>query len=372
MSSTGSEADRDPPRPDELEISLFGPGYGESLAVHMGDRRWMIVDSCVDPDTRRPAALDYLDSLGVDCAKEVVLVLATHWHDDHVRGLADVVEACEGARFLCPASVRTDEFLVLTQSNVLGSGQTTSGVREFARVLEIVRSRRAAGQSNAGPGLVVENTVVGDSPRCTVKALSPSSAALERAMAAIAGVLPQPLRPHLRVRSPSSNEDSIALWVAGESGRALLAADVERQATDDRGWGAILSLRPAAAGRAGLVKLPHHGSESGHDQRMWDELLEREPAGMLTPWRRGARSLPTEDDRRRLVGLAPGAVLVGSSESRLGRYDRAVERTLKEVTESRSGATGRMGHARARCGPATSGSWRVELGSNAQPLAAAA
>jgi hypothetical protein len=34
-----------PPRPDELELSLFGSGIGESLAVHLGNGEWAIVDS---------------------------------------------------------------------------------------------------------------------------------------------------------------------------------------------------------------------------------------------------------------------------------------------------------------------------------------
>ncbi len=331
MASTGSgRGGHSLPAPEELEVSLFGPGYGESLVLHLGNGRWMVVDSCVDPDSGRAAALDYLDALGVDCARDVAVVLATHWHDDHVRGIAEVVEACEAARFVCSAALRSEEFLTLAQSNVLGAERTTSGVRELACVLEIVRVRKAAGRSGAGPGLALENTVIDESPSCEVRALSPSSAALQRALASIAAKLPEPLRPHLRVAAPSSNEGSVALWLKGRSGQALLAADVERQAGDDRGWGAILALRPPGSAPAELVKAPHHGSESGHDRRMWDDLLEPEPSALLTPWRRGARSLPTEEDRRRIVRLAPDAVLVGTSgESRSATTRRSSARSRK-------------------------------------------
>jgi hypothetical protein len=191
-------------------------------------------------------------------------------------------------------------------------------------------------------------------------------------MVAIAGMLPQPLQPHLRVRSPSSNEASIALWVKGVAGVALLGADVERQATDDRGWGAILALQPAADGQSKLVKIPHHGSESGHDERMWEELLEDEPAALLTPWSRGAQQLPTSTDRTRILSLAPDSFIVGHGAAKPEGYDRAVERTLKEVAESRRVAKGRMGHARARCAPSDSRAWRVELVRDAQRLSVAA
>jgi hypothetical protein len=332
----------------------------------------MIVDSCVDAASREPAPLDYLRALGVDCAKDVAVVLATHWHDDHVRGLAEVVDACENSRFLCSSAFRTEEFLELTQSNVLGAERTTSGVRELRAILETVRSRKTAGSSNAGPTFVLESAIIEQSAHCEVRALSPSSAAIERAMAAIASMLPEQLRPHLRVQSPSSNEGSVALWMKGPAGAALLGADVERQGTDDRGWGAILALDPAASGRARLAKVPHHGSESGHDQRMWDDLLDLRPAAVLTPWSRGSGRLPTDEDRRRILGLAPDAVIVGQGASKLERYDPAVERTLKEVAESRHAAMGRMGHARARCGPLDSDGWRVESVRAARLLSAAA
>lgn len=332
----------------------------------------MIVDSCIDDDSGEPAVVKYLRDIGVNPAEAVVIVLATHWHDDHVRGLAETVRTCVSSRFLCSSALRTPEFLALTQSKVLGAERTTSGVREFCDVLEILRDRKAAGKPNVGPGFVIENTIIDRSAHCDVTGLSPSSAALERAMAAIADMLPQPLRPHLRVRSPSSNEASIALWIKGTAGVALLGADLERQATDDRGWGAILALQPAADGQAKLIKVPHHGSASGHDKRMWEELLEVEPVALLTPWSRGARQIPTSTDRARILSLAPDSVIVGHGAAKPESYDRAVERTLKEVAESRRVAKGRMGHARARCSPSDSREWRVELVRDAQRLLAAA
>lgn len=40
-----------PPAADEIEFSLFGPGYGEAVAVHLGDGTWLLIDSCIDPDS---------------------------------------------------------------------------------------------------------------------------------------------------------------------------------------------------------------------------------------------------------------------------------------------------------------------------------
>jgi hypothetical protein len=88
--------------------------------------------------------------------------------------------------------------------------------------------------------------------------------------------------------------------------------------------------------------------------------------------RTGARQLPTSTDRARILSLAPDSVLVGHGAAKPEGYDRAVERTLKEVAELRRVAKGRMGHARARCAPSDSRDWRVEMVRGAQRLSAVA
>lgn len=35
------------PATDEIELTLFGPGYGEAIAVHLGEGAWLLVDPCV-------------------------------------------------------------------------------------------------------------------------------------------------------------------------------------------------------------------------------------------------------------------------------------------------------------------------------------
>jgi hypothetical protein len=320
----------------------------------------MIVDSCIDAATGKPAATRYLEEIGVDYAKDVAVVLATHWHDDHVRGLGAVLEACESAKFVYPTALQAKEFLVLVESRATGTERLSSGVREFAEILAILRTRKESGSS---PGsikqLVLESSVIYNSTACEVIALSPSSAAVEQALGAIAQMLPERLQPHLRVRAPKQNAASVALWITGASGAALLGADLEVHDSDDHGWGAALQIAPSEVAR--LVKVPHHGGKTGHDQRMWEQMLAPEPDAMLTPWSLGGKSLPTEDDVHRICGLAPEAVIAGQASSKPERFDRAVDRTLNEVAISRRAVGDRTGHIRARCAPTDSGRWSVEM-----------
>lgn len=73
----------DSPGRDLIEVSIFGPGKGESVLVHLGQNQWIIVDSCIAPRTREIPALEYLDQIGVDASTQVRLIVATHAHDDH-------------------------------------------------------------------------------------------------------------------------------------------------------------------------------------------------------------------------------------------------------------------------------------------------
>ncbi|GAB2816842.1 hypothetical protein GCM10027073_55760 [Streptomyces chlorus] len=100
------------PGSDEVELSLFGPGLGECVVVHLGNSEWMIVDSCVRPQESTPVALEYLEKLGVDVGSRVSMVVASHWHDDHVKGISEIFERARAAKFFAASALSGDEFRV--------------------------------------------------------------------------------------------------------------------------------------------------------------------------------------------------------------------------------------------------------------------
>jgi glyoxylase-like metal-dependent hydrolase (beta-lactamase superfamily II) len=75
------------PKHDEIEVTIFGPGFGECVVIHYGENHWIIVDSCVDSRGVSAAAISYLVSIGVSPADAVDLILVTHYHSDHIGGL---------------------------------------------------------------------------------------------------------------------------------------------------------------------------------------------------------------------------------------------------------------------------------------------
>ena len=99
-----------PPDSDEFEFTLIGPGYGESIILHLGGGVWVLVDSNVDKDGN-PGSLQYLESIGCDPAQSVALIVASHWHDDHIRGMEKMVKVCSSAKFCCSNALCNNEFL---------------------------------------------------------------------------------------------------------------------------------------------------------------------------------------------------------------------------------------------------------------------
>jgi beta-lactamase superfamily II metal-dependent hydrolase len=310
------------PSHEELEVSIFGPGVGECIVLHVGSGQWIIVDSCLDPDTRAPVALTYLATIGV-ALDQVVAVVATHWHDDHTRGIADVVQACRKATFFCSAALGKKEFfsLVAAAPRLQLKAGAGSGVDEMRRVLLYLKeSKRGIQFSAANQILHRSNTPV----NCVVEALSPSSGTQLRALLAFA---PKQFKAMGSVPNPGPNESSVALHVTFGKLGVLLGADLEVGTSDAMGWRAtVANPRNAAHLPAGIVKVAHHGSEGADHAPAWSKFVAPSAHLALTPF--NSSRLPRPGDIRRLKGRSPFVFHASPAPRKKLQFDKATERTL--------------------------------------------
>lgn len=304
-----------PAAPDELEVSVFGPGYGEAIALHIGEGKWILVDSCVEPDSEWPAPLNYLHNLKVDVEQAVKLVVATHWHDDHIRGMSTILSQCKSASLVISSALEAAEFLKLV---TLYSKQTmvrSSGLDEFTQGFQILEARKQRGvQYNPAHLAMANRLLYRDQIRVSFKtveaavcALSPSDASLLKVQLAFAQLLPEETERRKRITSPTPNHAAVVLWVEVDQHRILLGSDLERTADPKTGWTVIVDESPVISEKASVFKIPHHGSESAHDERVWPELVSKEPCAVLSPFHKGRTSLPTSADVKRISELTPHA-----------------------------------------------------------------
>ena len=254
------------PKADEIEVTVFGPGYGECIVIHIGNGKWVIVDSCLDAE-RHSIALDYLRSLRVNPSDAVSLVVATHWHDDHIGGMGELVEECKKAIFSCAAALVQEEFLAAVEALERRPATATgSGLRELHRVFSLLAERSKACT------YAVPNRLILSQDDCQIWSLSPSDRAFNAFLQQVRALVPREHEARRRIPPLAPNDAAVVLLVSVRDTTILLGSDLER-----RGWLEILDVHNWPHCRASVFKAPHHGSQGAHEARVWQEMLCEKP-----------------------------------------------------------------------------------------------
>lgn len=291
----------DIPQPEEIEIIVFGPGYGECICLHIGSGQWMVVDSCSVSGRYNPIALQYFERLGLDPAEAVKLIVITHWHDDHCKGLATLLKACPSADFFISDAIAHKEFLTFVESyHARGSGASGSQVSEISTIFEyLISENLKLRRVTQGQCLYRE-----DVQKIEITALSPSPAATHAFLCNVADAMPKTIEEagenDQRVyRSTafnfSPNEASIAIVVKIDNESIFLGADLENETAIDRGWNAVVGATNIPSFKAGTFKISHHGSLTGYDARIWTQFVNLNAISIITPWKKGKSQLPKEE-----------------------------------------------------------------------------
>lgn len=336
------------PAADTIEVSIFGPGVGECCVLHLGDGKWFIVDSCTD-NSGKPVALRYLQRIGVDISKDVKGILVTHWHDDHIGGVAELYRQASSAKFYCSAAFDSKDLLQLLalQRGVKISG--SGGCDELAGVFATLANRKPKHSriAEVGPELVKAGQVLVRDGELTLQAMSPSSKDIIRARQAFAEMLPQVEKAKRRLVGWHENDASVVLVLTCGDQAVLLGADRETSNHDHTGWTAILDSEVRPQKNAEVYKVPHHGSDNGDRPEIWNELLAPQPISVVTPYRNSG--LPKDSDLARLRQKTTRLYLTapvhgGSPTSYTGDVEMQMLTNAKERQLLRSG----LGQVRVR------------------------
>lgn len=356
------------PQSDEVEVALFGPGFGEAIAVHLQNGDWILVDSCITP-AGDPAALHYLKGIGVNPATQVKAIIATHWHNDHVKGLSRVVAECPAAKFVCSSALWSENFLAFVDQ--LGSEYDKRAVTaEFDGVIKLIARRDNAKSVRwAAPDrLILCDRGAVPYEVCT---LSPSDAASSAAFAAVGKLFANtpslPVQPDPDDYKP--NHASVVLHVRVGAVAFLLGADLEQDGNPYGGWKVIVDSQQRPQTKCSLFKVPHHGSQNGHHPEVWTDLLEKNPLAVLTPYAQGRKPLPSPDDVKRLVGLSHAFVSAEPKFATSRRRSGVVNQTIHELVNYIHNVPTGYGFIRSRRTQSET-EWRVELAGGAVELSA--
>jgi beta-lactamase superfamily II metal-dependent hydrolase len=339
------------PAHDEVEVSVFGPGVGEAAAVHLGNGRWLLVDSCRDSRTQSVATLSYLKSLDLDPATCVDWVVATHAHDDHIDGFAETVRACGQAEVVVSGASTAEEFFAISRIGERFDFYDTRWriYSEMREVFSAIESRRRTGTLHfAEAGMVLPMSTRSDPEQPSLVFLAPSGAArlqsakvfgrlFQAAVSAEAGARPVPSR--------DPNQFSIALSIRCLGHLLLFGGDV-KNGSANWGWRHAMTILHDED-RYEFFKVSHHGDDKAHLDELWADQLIDDCVCVVTPFRSSHRPRDTDLARMRITGRAvyltaksgdiPKATTVRRTAADLGPLARGV----REVG-------GMMGHVRFR------------------------
>jgi hypothetical protein len=298
--------------PRSLSIFVFGPGVGELVCVHAPPGEWIVVDGC--------------SAHGRGYARQVIehyqacvrLIVLTHPHTDHARGVAEVVDvATRGPKAKWP------KLGMVPPPVTEGAGEVRDpqahfegGVAEQAVAAIVDRWERCPTcRWDMRPGTTFE---VGE---VEVTALSPDNATRRKAQEKLQ-----------KGQGLDWNQMASALLLEWEGRRVLLGSDLVEK--PGRGWTEVMD-RSGQAAQHGMFKVPHHGSRAAlHGPLLRAASRQAEaPVWVVTPF--ASQNLPRFDDKGgvaflqryvdvvHLTGLPTGYRKQGGQPQRIRRRDLA-------------------------------------------------
>ncbi|RLK07420.1 MBL fold metallo-hydrolase [Ruegeria conchae] len=353
---------RDAPAPDELEISLFGPAYGEAIAVHYGDGQWFCVDSCLEADTGRPASLSYLQGIGVDLSRQVSHVALTHTDGDHVRGISRLFEACSDAQLVVPFALDDRHAIAYLASYCEPmSPKLSVGTKEIVQLLRTHGSRKGGKAIHYAS----QDRPVFATAASRLTALAPDDVSFRKFIESVVPHIPEAGSAGRQPPKLKPNHSSVVFLLETLGASFLFGADLEEE--PGKGWTRVVenSVQFRAANNFRVYKVAHHGSRGAHCEDLWRTLDQ--PISILAPFDYGRHKIPGKEESKLIIDRSSQSYSTSSFKTKTAKRASTVDRQLRLHRIRRSSAFPSSGHIRYRMSP--DGTEKVELFGGATKLA---
>ncbi|MCK5684184.1 hypothetical protein KAJ27_08680 [bacterium] len=288
-----------PPLKNELEITVFGPGYGESIILHIPYIGWGVIDSCTKKINKQSVVLPltYLQEILKPPYPALAFVILTHPHQDHYQGMDRLLtEYPGGIERICRYNgdgVRELKDFLASQYIATGQKPGLSKVFEAFRTAE----KNGAQVKRLSEQFYIFNeeheTENKESVKLQMISLSPSAGSQEKYRDILYKSMPKPGKALLPLQDKSHNLLSVAILLSIGDFQILLGSDVEEGKKDKTGWEAIFRNNDLPGISAKFVKIAHHGGKSGFHKEIWESNNQQDTAiGVITPYKKGKNYLP--------------------------------------------------------------------------------
>lgn len=323
----------------------MGKGYGESILIHFHNEKWVVIDSFIDSTSGKQIALQYFEDNGLN-PDNIVGIICTHWDNDHVAGITQVIETVNSTIPVCIPSLLSDKRIMEYISFLKGEQNNQTG--EFLKILDLYTEDKCLLKH-----VMVDRELLGkelNDPSIHIRALSPSDKQFEKFINCI--VLPKAGESGYK-SLPSENKLSIVTFVNSCVDNMIFGGDLENSNQD--GWDAICDSY--YEDKCHVFKIPHHGSENAYNDNVWNTVVDK-PISLITRFNRSY--LPTDEMVNRIKEQSQSVYIIGNKPTK----DRQTMNEIKKYDKSSSVHSIVMMDAKCGYVKLTKGSeeesWRVE------------
>lgn len=284
-------------------------------------------------------------------SQQVVGILITHWHLDHIVGAYKLLKACSNAKLYLSGALLTREALQIAslyKKDVFS--ETDKDIREFGEIIQFLYETKD--RSRVVP-VKTRHTFFDYREAIPTRliALSPSDVAVTQSISKLAQFAKKPGDQRIGTVVPENeNLNAVAVHFSFGSFSALVGSDLEETGNVQTGWSAIFEdniINELSLSAASLFKVSHHGSETGHHDKVWEDFLIKKPLSIATPFSRC--DLPTQKNIERLQRLSSSLLITRDPRARNRiRRDNMVERELRAIAKERKSINDKIGHIRVR------------------------
>lgn len=319
-----------------LDITVFGPGFGESIILNMPGLGWGLIDSCLSrvKGISQNPALEYLHKKNV---QRLAFIVLTHPHEDHYLGLDQIIEQYLGRidRICYYSGDGIKEYReYLARKEFL---DPPSGLRKFAAVLRKIaeaKDRRANIIRIAERTEIIRKMKYGKH-EIEMIALSPSAESVKKYVELLFDAIPKEDGDSVKHLSDSHhNLLSSAIWCSIGNLRLVLGSDVERGDDNQTGWDGILNNIDCPDLSSHLVKVSHHGSSKAFHEPAW-KIFSRDarPISIITPFTRLADPLPRDSELKKIAIYSNAVAVTARTEFVKPKriYDRTILKHFRGV-----------------------------------------
>lgn len=287
------------------QIVIMGTGYGECILVHLGNDKYVMIDSFLNPETKKPIAADYLDNIGLSI-HNIIGIICTHWDDDHIKGMYDIASNLKGITVGIPVTVSKRDLDKLREYLKFAKGsQDYVPMDEFSKLLEL-NSKKFLKFSYCVPQRQLFRKQIIDEKlsEVIVETLSPS----DEQYTEFINQLVMPKEGDLMQSIDfTNNRISVVSIVKLYSTYCLFGGDLEN---DHGEWDKVIENYQYP--KADIFKIPHHGSKTGYSENVWKNIVDK-PISIITRFNRGNVSLPDNEQVEFINGNSKKMFIIGGT-----------------------------------------------------------